>query len=83
MYKVMTFLKAMVTLKIFYNSVSLKMWEAIAPAGRKAHNSVQDDDSSFVVFGHHRQLIFPITRDKYKAVQSTSIQRHKGLAKSP
>lgn len=48
----MTFLKAMITLKIFYKSVSLKMWEAIAPAERKAHNSVQDDCSSSVVLGH-------------------------------
>lgn len=30
----------------------------------------------------HRQLIVPITGGKHKAVQSTSVQRHKGLAKS-
>lgn len=69
MYKVITFLKA-ITLKTFYNSISLKTWEAIAPAGRKAHNSVQDDGSSSVVPGHPQTTLTP----HYKGTRLFSLQ---------
>lgn len=67
------------------------MWEAIVPAGRKAAFRMMAAAQLSLVT--HRQLIFPITRGKYKAVQSISVQRqgctvynvqrHKGLVKSP